>query len=66
MVEESSQPTKHGNKILVSIFLTIKKDTILDTHGVNAKKYSNYIYNFVKLSKYVVKLVKYRLTEFES
>jgi len=32
MVEESSQWTKHANKILVSIFLTMKA-TILDTHG---------------------------------
>jgi len=32
MVEELSQPTKHANKILVSIFL-IMKATIPDTHG---------------------------------
>jgi len=30
-VEELSQPTKHANKILVSIYLTVKA-TILDTH----------------------------------
>jgi len=32
MVEESSQPTKHANKILVSIFLSMRA-TILDTHS---------------------------------
>jgi len=32
--EESSQPTKRANKILVSIFLTVKA-TILDTHRIN-------------------------------
>ncbi len=32
-VEESSQPTEHSNKILVSIFLTVKA-TILETHGI--------------------------------
>jgi len=33
MVEEWSQPTKHANKILVSIFLTMKATTIV-THGI--------------------------------
>ncbi len=33
MVEESSQPTKHANKIMVSIFLTVKA-IILDSHGM--------------------------------
>jgi len=32
MCEESSQPTKHANKIIIPIFLTIKA-TILETHG---------------------------------
>ncbi len=32
MGEESSQPTKHGNKIIMSIFL-IMKATNLDTQG---------------------------------
>jgi len=36
-VEESSQPTKYSNKILVSIFLTVKA-IILDTHGINRKR----------------------------
>jgi len=31
MVEEWMQPTKHPNKILVSMFFTMKA-TILDTH----------------------------------
>ncbi len=31
--EESSQPTKHANKIISSIFL-IMMDAILDTHGM--------------------------------
>ncbi len=34
-VEESSQPTKHGNKILVQIFLTVKA-IVLDKHGINS------------------------------
>ncbi len=34
MVEESTQPTNHANKILISIFLSVKA-TILDTHGIN-------------------------------
>jgi len=33
-IEESSQPTKHANKTLVSIFLTKKGIMILDTHGI--------------------------------
>ncbi len=33
-VEESRQPTKNANKIILSIFL-IMKATILDTHGKN-------------------------------
>jgi len=33
MVEESSQPTKHANKIMVSIFLTVKA-IILNSHGM--------------------------------
>jgi len=32
-VEDLSQPTKYANKILVSIFLTMKA-TILDTHDI--------------------------------
>jgi hypothetical protein len=35
-VEELSQPTKHANKILVSIFLTVK-GTILDTQYISSK-----------------------------
>jgi hypothetical protein len=31
--EKSSQPNKHANKIIVSIFLTMMV-TILDTHGI--------------------------------
>jgi len=34
MVEGSGQPTKLANKILVSIFLTMKA-TILDTHSMS-------------------------------
>ncbi len=33
-VEESTQPTKYANKILVSICLTMKA-TILDTQGIS-------------------------------
>jgi len=40
MGEEWSQPTKHANKILISIFFTMKA-TILDTQGSKAKKLSN-------------------------
>jgi hypothetical protein len=32
MGEKSSQPTKHANKIIITIFLTAKA-MILDTHG---------------------------------
>jgi len=35
MGEESSQPTKHANKIIISIFIIVKA-TILDTHGSKA------------------------------
>jgi len=33
MIEELTQPTKKPNKILVSIFLTVKA-TVLDTHNI--------------------------------
>jgi len=33
MTDESSPPTKHGNKIIISIFL-IMKAPIHDTHGI--------------------------------
>ncbi len=39
-VEESSLPTEHANKILVSIFLTVKA-TILDTHGSILMKHNS-------------------------
>ncbi len=47
MSEESSQPTKHGNKNFVSIFLSMKA-TILDTQGMWKEEF----YTFYEIDFY--------------
>ncbi len=44
--EESSQPTNHAHKIIISLFL-IMKAAILDTHGIFFKLLNGHKQNFV-------------------